>query len=128
MTDKKPNGIGPGTIEIDGERYATDTFEYDGTRFVVREISLDEGDVISEATTGPDGKINFRLNTRMSLAKGIIEPAVTVDQIGKFGSRKFALVLDAFNKLNSLPPANPTPPAGSAGPTSPDGGAPSPTS
>ena len=125
MTAK--NGIGPGTIEIDGEALATETFEYAGTLYTVREITVDEGDQIGEATTGPDGKINFQLNTRMSLSKGLVTPPTSIEQIGKFGSRKFGLVLRTFNRLNSLPEANPTPPAGSAGPTSPAGGESSPT-
>ena len=121
---EKQNGLGPTTVEIDGETYAASVFEYEGTRYTVREISIDEGDDITDAMTGPDGKINQRAVNKMTLAKGIVEPPTTAEQVGKFPSRKYLTVLREFNKMNTLPLANPTPPAGSAGPTSPDGGAP----
>lgn len=121
MTDKK-NGLGAGSIEIDGERYATHAFDIDGTRYTVRELSVDEGDDAADASTDDKGKFNTRLNTRMLLAKSIVEPTATVGQVGKFGSRKYLAVLQQFNRLNSLPVEVPTLPAGSAEPTSPDGG------
>jgi hypothetical protein len=124
MTQK----LGPGTIEIEGERYATETFEYDGTRYTVRELSADEGDEIYDASKDAKGEFNGRLNTRMLLSKGLVEPVTTIDGIGKFGSRKYSMVLRNWNKVNTLDEANPTPPAGSAEPTPPAGGEPSPAS
>jgi len=123
----KTNGLGPGSVEIDGERYGTFTFEIDGARMTVREISVDEGDDAAETATGPDKQINGRLNSRLLLAKSIVEPVTSVEQVGKFGNRKYLAVLRHFNDLNSLPAENPTTPAGSAGPTSPAGGEPPPT-
>jgi hypothetical protein len=131
VTDKK-NGLG--SIEIDGESYATSTFEVGGQRFVTRELSMDEFDDAAEAATQPqkdkDGNpvINNRLNNRLLLAKSIVEPPTTVEKLGKFGNVKYLTILQHFNKLNSLPESNPTSPAGPAGPTSPDGGEPLPTS
>lgn len=119
---------GPGTVQIDDETYLTDTFEFDGTTFTMRELSVDEGDDIWEAAQNPDKTTNNRLNTRMLLAKSVIEPVVTVDQVGKWGGRKYTTMLRHFNRLNSIDEANPTPPAGSAGPTPPAGGEPSPES
>ena len=124
MTDKK--GLGAGSVEIDGERYGTFSFNHEGTKFTVRELSVDEGDDAAEASTDDKGKFNGRLNTRLLLAKSIVEPATTVDGVGKFGNRKYLAVLRQFNILNSLPVEVPTSPAGSAGPTSLDGGEPSP--
>lgn len=124
----KSNGLGPGTIEIDGEKLATNTFELDGEKFTVRELLQDENDDIWDASLGADGKVNTRLNTRMALSKGLVTPAKSADEIGKFGTRKYGLILREFNRLNTIPAANPTPPAGSAGPTSPSGGAPTPES
>src|SRR5690348_9515720 len=118
----KANGLGPGSIEIDGERYGTFVFEFDGERHTVRELSVDQFDEANEAATGPEGKFNGSLQTRILLSKALVEPTKTPDQVGKFGNRKYLTVLRHFNDLNSLPPANPTPPAGSAGPTSPAGG------
>lgn len=126
MTEKK-NGLGAGSIDIDGEKLATETFEFEGERFTVRELTIDEGDDILDAATDDKGKVNGRLNTRMLLAKALTDPVKTVEQVGKFGGRKYLTILRSFNKLNSLPIANPTLPAGSAEPTSPDGGEPLPT-
>lgn len=129
MSDKRANnGIGPGWIEIEGERYATFGFMVGDALHVVRELSVDETDDAAEAATGPDGKLSPRLNTRLLLAKAMVEPATDLAGIGKFGNQKFSQVLRAYNNLNSLPAENPTAPAGSAGPTSPAGGEPSPTS
>jgi hypothetical protein len=133
MADKRE--IGPGTVVVDGETYATETFDYEGTLWTLRELSVDEGDDIFEAAQEPldpkdpskGTKTNNRLNTRFLLAKSIVEPATGADRVGKWGGRKYTTMLRAFNKLNSIDDANPTPPAGSAGPTSPDGGDASPT-
>lgn len=122
----KGNGLGPGHVEINGESYATETFDWEGSRYIVRELSLDESDEAIDMATGPDGKTNDRLSTRAMLAKSLVEPSTGIEAIGKFGARKFSLVLAAFNRLNSLPVTNPTVPAGSAGATSPSGGEPSP--
>ncbi len=128
MTDKKANGLGAGTIEIDGVQYATKTFDYEGVRYVVRELSVDEGDDIYDATIGPDGKtVNVRLNNRMYAAKGLVSPETSVEAIGKLPSRRFLAINREINALNSLPEANPTAPGGSPGPTSPAGGEPLPT-
>jgi hypothetical protein len=126
MSDKK-NGLGAGSIEIDGERYGTIAFDFEGVRHTVRELSVDEGDDASEASVQPDKSFNGRLNTRMLLAKALVEPPTSIEQVGKFGNRKYLTILRHFNTLNSLPVENPTVPAGSAGPTSPGGGEPLPT-
>lgn len=132
MTAKKN---GRGTTVIDGESYATETFEFDGTMFTLRELSVDEGDDIWEASQEPIDakdtskglKLNTRLNTRLLISKALLTPQITVDQVGKWGGRKYTAVLRHFNSLNSIDEENPTLPAGSAEPTSPDGGDASPT-
>jgi hypothetical protein len=123
----KPNGLGAGTIVIDGETYSTFSWDDRGTKHTVRELSVDEGDDVAEAATQPDKTINNRLNTRMLLAKALVEPPTTIEQVGKFGTRRYLEVLRHFNELNSLPIENPTTPGGSPGPTSPAGGEPVPT-
>lgn len=112
MTDKTDRKMGPGTIEIDGEILGTDTFKIGDTIYTVRELTVDEGDAIAEAAKDDKGVVQDRLNTRMLLAKAIIEPPTVVDQVGKWGGRKFVTIMRAFNTLNSLPVENPTPPAG----------------
>ena len=121
--------LGRGSIVIDDERLATDTFEFDGDIYVMRELTDDEGNEAWDAAQEPDPagekgatRVNGRLNTRFLIAKAMIQPTVTVDRIGKWGGRKYGTVLRHFNALNSIDSANPTPPAGSAGPTSPAGG------
>lgn len=113
--------LGAGTVIVDDEKYATSTFDYQGERFTIRELSTDEGDDIAEAATGPgpDFKFNARLNTRLLLVKALIDPEISVDRLGKFPGPKYLTILRAFNTLNSLPEANPTAPAGSAEPASP---------
>jgi hypothetical protein len=124
----RTNGkIGPGSVEIDGERYATDTFVYDGTTYTMRELSVDEGDDIWDAAQKPDKTVDNRLNSRLLLAKSLVEPVVSVEQVGKWGGRKYVTLMRHFDGLNTVPVENPTPPAGSAGPTSPAGGEPLPT-
>lgn len=131
MTDKKAEKaegeIKRGVIEIDGEPLATETFTVNGQTITVRELLTTESDEAWDAAMGPDGKLNTRLNSRMQIAKAMVEPKTTTEGVGKFGSRKYLTVLNSFNRLNSLPEENPTVPAGSAGPTSPDTGESSPT-
>lgn len=120
--------LGPGTVEIDGETYATSTIDVQGVRHTVRELSVDEGAEVLEMARQPGGEINETINIRGLLAKAITEPHYTIERVGKFGSRKYLTVLRAFNVLNSLPDeANPTLPGGSPEPTSPSGGESSPT-
>jgi hypothetical protein len=118
--------VGPGTVVVDGETYATETIEYRGELFTIRELSADESADIEEVATGPGPAFEFngRLNSRMLLSKSLVEPEVTVDGIGKYPGVKYLTLLKVFNKLNSLPEANPTVPAGSAGQTSPASGEP----
>lgn len=127
--------IGRGSIVIDEERLATETFEFDGDLFTMRELTDDEGneawDSAQEPVPGGDKnatRVNNRLNTRLLLAKSMVEPTVSLDRIGKWGGRKYGTALRVFNRLNAIDEANPTPPAGSAGPTPPAGGEPSPES
>lgn len=113
MTDKaKENGMGPGSVEIGGVRLGTETFEMSGERFTIRELTPDEIDEADEAARQPDKTINGRLSTRLSLAKALVEPKKTADEIGKLGNRTFLMLVRKFNDLNNLPPENPTPPAG----------------
>lgn len=123
MPDERP--LGPGTIRIGDETYATDTFEYGGERYTMRELSVDEGDACWDAAQNPDKTVNNRLNSRMLLSTALVEPTATVDQVGKWGGKKYVTLMRHFDKLNTVPEENPTPPAGSAGQTSPAGGAPS---
>lgn len=119
--------LGPGTVTIDGDEFETLTVEVGSKRFTVRELTVEEGDQALVGARQPDNSINETLNTRMLLSMALVEPATTVDRIGKLKGREYVAVLRAFNDLNSLPVGNPTPPAGSAGPTSPSGGEQSPT-
>lgn len=130
MTSKAK--LGAGNITIEGERYSTDTFEYDGVVTVMRELSVDEGDAIWDAAQEPDPKdktatrTNNRLNSRMLLSKSLVEPSVTVDQVGKWGGKKYVTFMRHFDGLNTVSEPNPTLPGGSPEPTSPSGGESSP--
>ncbi len=126
VADKTSNGIVKGFMEVEGERVATETFEVGGEKLTVRELLTYEGDEAYDAAMDDKGKFNTRLNTRMSLAKALVEPRKTIDDVGKMGTQKFLTALQSFNRLNSIEAGNPTPPAGSAGPTSPSTGESSP--
>lgn len=126
MTEKTK--MGRGTITIDGERLATETFSFDGDTYTMRELNADESDEAWDAAQNPDKTVNGRLNSRLLLARSLVAPTVTADGAGKWGNRKYTVLLGHFNRLNSIDEANPTPPAGSAGPTPPAGGESSPTS
>lgn len=98
MTTKTTN-----TIEIDGEVYDTEPVVYKGTRYVLRELGVDEDDNLAEASTDKDGKFNGRLHLRMSLAAAIIEPKTSIDDIGKWPGKKYVALSRAFNRLNTIP-------------------------
>ena len=117
----------PKTVTIDGEEMETLTVEYGGVAYTLRELSVEEGDAIDALSENQTPRVANRLMMRAMLEKSIIEPKVTMDQIGRWSGKKYVALSRAFNKLNTIPEENPTPPAGSAGPTSPDGGEPSPT-
>ena len=76
------------------------------TTYHLRELSVGETDDIEDATTGQDGKINFRLNSRMALSMSIEEPAVTPDEIAGWPTTKYGLLIRAFNKLNTAESPN----------------------
>lgn len=128
MTEKEKYPLGRSTIERDGETFAIETFEHNGDRLTVSELTPDDGDETFEAAKDKDGKVNNSLQTKMLLSRALVEPKKTIEQIGKMGNQKYTKLLQAFNRLNSLPEANPTPPAGDAGPVPPAGGEPSPAS
>ncbi len=133
MANERP--LGPGKITIDDQRLSTVTFEYDDERFTLRELSVDEGDDIFDAAQtpvdpkNPNGPMRFngRFNSRSLLAASMVEPTATVDQIGKWGGKKYVTFMQYYEGLNTIPEANPTGAAGSAAPTSPAGGEPTPT-
>ncbi len=116
---------GRGSVTIGERTYATDTFEFEGITFTLRELSADEADDIWDTSQNPDKSLNNRLNTRFLLAKSMLEPVTTAEQMGTFGGRTFGTILRHFNALNTIDELNPTPPAGLAGPTPPAGGEPS---
>jgi hypothetical protein len=127
--------LGRGSITIDDERLATETFEFDGDIFTMRELTTHESDEAWDAALEPvpggdkgATRVNSRVNTRLLLTTSMIDPVVTVDRVDKWGGRKYGTILRVFNRLNSIDGENPTPPAGSAGPTPPAGGEPSPQS
>lgn len=134
MANERP--VGHGKIRIGDDSYETDTFEYDGERFTLRELSVDEGDEIFDAASSPldpknptgPTKFNGRFNSRSLLAASMVEPTATVDQVGKWGGKKYVTFMRHFEALNNAPEENPTPAAGSAAPTSLAGGGQSPQS
>ena len=111
----------------DGD-FKTKEVEWNGTVYTLRELSVDDVDEINDATTGPDDKVNYRLNTRLSLAKSIQSPAVHPDEIGKWPTTKYTLMIRAFNNLNTIDtPGNAPSQNGSSEPTSPTSGEPTPS-
>ena len=100
----------------------TKTVTYKGVEYTIRELTIDENDAIDDAGKDAKGATNDRLVSRLSLSKAIVDPMTSVDDIGKWGGKKYLTILRAFNEVNTLPVANPTLPDGSNAPTSPVGG------
>lgn len=77
-----------------------------GTTYRVREITVEESDTAFDAAQNPNGTFNARLNQRMQLSAAIVSPATTVDDMAKWTTKKLITIIDAFDRLNSLPPAD----------------------
>lgn len=97
-----------------------------GTTYHLRELSVGEIDEIEDASKQPDGSINYRLNSRMSLSYSIETPAVTPDDIVKWPTTRYGTLMRAFNKLNTVEDPNDSGQSGSSEPTSPTSGESSP--
>jgi hypothetical protein len=102
MTEKKAPEPKKTFVTIDGEEYETVEVPYGGKTYTIRELSVDENDDIETAATDKDNVLNGRLNLRMSLMKAIVSPPTGMDDIGKWGGRKYLVMSRAFNKINSL--------------------------
>jgi hypothetical protein len=91
-------------VTIDGEEYETADVVYGDKVYTLRELSVDEQDEIEDSATDKEKVLNGRLNLRLSLQKAIVSPPTGVDDIGKWGGKKYLIMSRAFNKLNSLQP------------------------
>lgn len=96
------------TSDVDENGLAWEDVDVFGTIYRLREITVSESDAAYDASQNADKTFNSRLNQRMQLAASIVSPPTSVDDIesGKWGVRKLVILLNAFDRLNSLPPAN----------------------
>jgi hypothetical protein len=94
------------TTGVDDNGLAWEDVVVLGTTYRLREISVEESDVAFDASQNPDKTFNPRLNQRLQLASSIVTPPTTLDEIGKWGIRKLVAMLNAYDRLNSLPAAD----------------------
>lgn len=111
MADKKPV---PTYITIDGEEYETVEVTVRDKTYTLRELSVKENDDIEDASTNPDKTFNGRLNLRLCLAKSIVSPPTTVDDMEKWSGKKYLILSRAFNRLNAVVDESVTPPVPNA--------------
>lgn len=125
MTKTTEAKTGRGTIIIDGEELETDSAEYGGKTYVIRELTVAESDEVDDAGEGQKPLVAQRLFMRMALEKSIVsvsngtgdEPRPSLADISKWGGKKYVTLSRVFNRLNTVAEANPTPPGGSPEPT-----------
>jgi hypothetical protein len=82
-------------------------FDIFGETYRVRQVLVSESDEAFDASMCEDGQVfNGRLNTRLLLSSAVESPAFTADDIAAWPAVRLTLVLRAYNKLNTLPPAD----------------------
>ena len=94
------------TSGVDDNGLRWEDVPYGDTTYRLREITVDESDAAFDAAQNPDKTFNARLNQRMLLVSSIMSPATALDDIGKWGGLKYLVLLRAFDRLNTLPPAD----------------------
>lgn len=91
-------------VDENGLRWEdTDVF---GTTYRIREITVPEWDAAFDAaSTGPD-TINPRLRSRLELCSAIVSPVTTLNDMDNWSKAKLLRLLEAYDKINNLPPAD----------------------
>lgn len=78
----------------------TDKVTYKGVTYTFRELTVSEVDEIREMSIDKDTGFDGRLMTRLMIAKGAVEPTMTLDDLAKFPQSVYSLVVDCVNDLN----------------------------
>lgn len=91
---------------VDDNGLAWEDVEVFGTTYRIREITVDESDAAYDASQNADKTFNARLNQRMQLSAAIVSPPTTVDDMAKWSVKKLVQIINVFDRLNSLPPAD----------------------
>ena len=91
---------------VDENGLAWEDVDVFGVTYRLREITVPESDAAWDAAINPDKSFNSRLNQRLSLASSIVSPTTSMDDFEKWGVRKMMKLLDVYERLNSLPPAD----------------------
>lgn len=75
--------------------------EIGGTKFVVRELSVQENDDCIEAARKEDGQVDGRIMMRLMVTKSVVSPELNADLISKLPSRIYVKIAEAVNDVNS---------------------------
>lgn len=100
----KKKAILPSGTDDNGLAWADEDIAGKIHRF--REVTVQESDDAYDASLNEDKTFNQRLNQRLLLASSVVSPAISVDDIGKWGVRKLIAMLDAYDRINALPAAD----------------------
>lgn len=106
--DLAPRAI-PSTPEsgVDENGLRWKELDYSGTRYRLREITVDEDDAAWDASQNPGGEtFNARLASRLRLVSAIVSPPTTVEDIPAWPRQKLRALMGLFDELNTLPPAS----------------------
>lgn len=79
----------------------------EGTVYRIRQITVPESDMAWDSTTDEKSNTsNPRARLRFELCYGIVSPETTPDDIDKWSRYKLYLLMNHFDRINQLPPAD----------------------
>lgn len=72
-----------------------------GSTWHIRELSVGENDECADLARKPDQTIDARAMMRFILARSVVEPKVSIDDLMKLPNRAYLVLADAANELNA---------------------------
>ena len=102
MAEKKTEPE-PTYVTVNGEELETTDIEFRGQKYTLRELTVEENEEIDEGAKQKDGTYNGTLLLKLAIVKSIVAPSTTMDDLQKWGGKKYLVLSRAYNKLNSLP-------------------------
>jgi hypothetical protein len=81
--------------------FAEKEIEYEGQKFKFRELSVAENDFCADASRDDKGNIDARRMMRVMIAKSIVDPKITIDDLAEMPNRAYLKFAEIVNDLNS---------------------------
>lgn len=81
--------------------FAEKEIEYEGQKFKFRELSVAENDYCADAARDEKGTIDARRMMRIMIAKSVVDPKITVDDLAEIPNRAYLKFAEIVNDLNS---------------------------